>query len=251
MIKTKMKKFISMFAFVAALVLGAFSFASCGGDDDDDQNTPNAIITYKIEAYVGMAEPSINRGELETIVKSVTLPTFTAPKNATAEELNEKVIQIVTAANMEAIVKEKAVAAGFVLYTISFKVMGDANQETKVSHRIIYTEIRDGEDIEQLYTMTYPNFQVDLTIPKGALNDLDAISYEYESKLNFTFKGKKEEAFKAMKEYLESDETKGFRDAIQKHIDTYNDADLWYCVFIMIGENKLRTEAYYFGNRRP
>lgn len=29
-----MKKFISMFAFVAAIVLGAFTLASCGDDDD-------------------------------------------------------------------------------------------------------------------------------------------------------------------------------------------------------------------------
>lgn len=34
-----MKKFVSMFAFMAALVLGAFTFASCG--DDDDEVTPS------------------------------------------------------------------------------------------------------------------------------------------------------------------------------------------------------------------
>lgn len=31
-----MKKFLSMFAFMAVLVLGAFTLASCGSDDDDD-----------------------------------------------------------------------------------------------------------------------------------------------------------------------------------------------------------------------
>ncbi len=34
-----MKKFISMFAFVAVLVLGAFTLASCGDDDDDAKST--------------------------------------------------------------------------------------------------------------------------------------------------------------------------------------------------------------------
>lgn len=237
-----------MFAFAAVLVLSVFTLASCG---DDDKDTPSANITYKIEAHVGTAQPFNKMGELQTIVKSVTLPTFNAPRNATVEELNEKVKQIVTSANMEAEVKEKAVAAGFVLYTISFKVIGDANQEIAVSHRIIYTDIRDGEDIEQLYTMSDPNFQADLSLPRGALNDLDAISMDFESKLSLTFTGKKEEAFNAMKKYLESDETKDFREAIQKHIATYDDADLWYCAFMMMGENGLHSDVYYFGNKRP
>lgn len=42
-----MKKFFSMFAFVAAIVLGALSIASCGNDDDDfGGNTKNV---YKME----------------------------------------------------------------------------------------------------------------------------------------------------------------------------------------------------------
>lgn len=54
-----------------------------------------------------------------------------------------------------------------------------------------------------------------------------------------------------MKQYLESDEVKNFREAVKNHIDTYNDADHWYIEFKMRGENKLISEIYYFGNWRP
>lgn len=40
-----MKKILSMFAFVAAIVLGAFTLASCGGNDDDI--TPEATYMFK------------------------------------------------------------------------------------------------------------------------------------------------------------------------------------------------------------
>lgn len=40
-----MKKFISMFAFAAMIVLGAFTFASCGNDDDDEENVKHTF-TY-------------------------------------------------------------------------------------------------------------------------------------------------------------------------------------------------------------
>lgn len=54
-----MKKFLSIFAFAAAIVLGAFTLASCGNDDDDEDdvkhtftysamlNSDNALTTAK------------------------------------------------------------------------------------------------------------------------------------------------------------------------------------------------------------
>lgn len=49
-----MKKFLAMFAFAAAIVLGAFTLASCG-DDDDDNNTSNPIsgTVWKGTLYFG------------------------------------------------------------------------------------------------------------------------------------------------------------------------------------------------------
>lgn len=245
-----MKKFISMFAFAAVLVLGAFAFASCGSDDDDKDN-PSAIITFKIEASATLAEPGSMMSELNNIAKSVALSTFTAPKNATAEELNAKVEQIVKAADMEAKVKEKALAAGIKSYDISFRVVGDGNQRIQpVSYSIRYIPAVDGDDVVQLYTMLAANFQTDTQIPKDAYNDLVTIRDNYKSKFSFTYTGKKAEAFEAMKKYLESDEVKEFRDVLQKHIDTYNDAKHWYVGFRMRGENNLFTDMYCFGEMR-
>lgn len=42
-----MKKFLSMFAFMAVLVLGAFTLASCGDDDDDAKSTILTGTTWK------------------------------------------------------------------------------------------------------------------------------------------------------------------------------------------------------------
>lgn len=48
-----MKKFISMFAFAAMIVLGAFAFASCGSDDEDDPTpTPEATNKYRFKVEV-------------------------------------------------------------------------------------------------------------------------------------------------------------------------------------------------------
>lgn len=179
----------------------------------------------------------------------MALSTFTAPKNATAEELNQKVTQIVTAANMEAIVKDKALAAGLKVYAVSFKVVGDGSKKS-VSYVIRYSETRDAEDIVQLHTMTAPFLQSTTRISKEADKDLCAIRDEYKSKLNFTFTGKKDDAFNAMKKYLESDETKDFREALQKHIATYNDADKWYISFRMKSANGLLSDYVYFGEWR-
>lgn len=45
-----MKKFLTMFAFAAAIVLGAFTLASCGGDDDDFNTTHSFTLTGKFES---------------------------------------------------------------------------------------------------------------------------------------------------------------------------------------------------------
>ena len=244
-----MKKFLTMFAFAAAIVFGAFALASCGGDDDSDN--PSAIITYKIETSINSVSPIDMREDLKSIVNGVVLPTFTAPKNATAEELNEKVVQITKAANMETILKEKALAAGIKSYIISFSVVGvDALKGMPVSYSIKYVPARDAEDVAQLYTMQRPSLQTSTGLSKEADKDLGDISDKYKSKFSFTFTGKKEEAFNAMKEYLESDETKDFREALQNHINTYKDADLWYIAFVMKGENGLFTDFVYFGDKK-
>lgn len=66
-----------MFAFVAVFVLGAMTLASCGGDDDDNGNTPKN--TYKIVCTIDS-----KRADLEGYEK------YKEKINATTKELNNK-----------------------------------------------------------------------------------------------------------------------------------------------------------------
>lgn len=70
-----MKKFISMFAFAAVLVLGAFALASCGDDDDDITPEPDPTPVYfpieSIEGHV-VYDYSPEAIELFNIVYEVT-----------------------------------------------------------------------------------------------------------------------------------------------------------------------------------
>ena len=51
-----MKKFLTMFAFVAAIVFGAFTLASCGGDDDDKYNKEQKY-SFTFEAEINSTKP--------------------------------------------------------------------------------------------------------------------------------------------------------------------------------------------------
>lgn len=54
-----MKKFLSMFAFAAAIVFGAFTLASCGDDEDD----PNATHVFTLDAKMESNLASVRESE--------------------------------------------------------------------------------------------------------------------------------------------------------------------------------------------
>lgn len=55
-----MKKFLSMFAFAAAIVLGAFALASCG---DDDEDGPNATHNFTLDGVFESNLASVRESE--------------------------------------------------------------------------------------------------------------------------------------------------------------------------------------------
>lgn len=65
-----MKKFLSMFAFAAAILFGTFVLASCGGKDDEIIDYANVKHTYTIvsEMYTSIQDPEIQKmvNELNT-----------------------------------------------------------------------------------------------------------------------------------------------------------------------------------------
>lgn len=90
-----MKKFISMFAFVAAIVLGAFTLASCGGDDDEE---PAEKHTYKFEvtinSYVDQTrhDPEFIKIADEWKKESeAKLPSFTATEKEAEQIYKDKI----------------------------------------------------------------------------------------------------------------------------------------------------------------
>ena len=66
-----MKKFLSMFAFAAAIVLGAFTFVSCG-DDDDDIFPVQEKYQFSLTAELSSTKPEIvNNPDFQDAVQSV------------------------------------------------------------------------------------------------------------------------------------------------------------------------------------
>lgn len=77
-----MKKFISMFAFAAAIVLGAFALASCGNDDDEEENVKH---TFAYSAMLNSDNPAttsnpafIQKQQTLRILSEIGLEKFTA-----------------------------------------------------------------------------------------------------------------------------------------------------------------------------
>lgn len=65
-----MKKFLTMFAFAAAIVFGAFTLASCG--DDDEKSDP--ILTGTTwEGYIEYEEINILTLQKEKVRQNITL----------------------------------------------------------------------------------------------------------------------------------------------------------------------------------
>lgn len=50
-----MKKFLTMFAFAAAIVFGAFTLASCG--DDEEEKTPEQKFSFTYEGEITSTKP--------------------------------------------------------------------------------------------------------------------------------------------------------------------------------------------------
>ena len=63
-----MKKFLSMFAFAAAIVLGAFTLASCGNDDDEPSD-PKHNYSLKVEMKTSLTDKKQTAEEYSQAVK--------------------------------------------------------------------------------------------------------------------------------------------------------------------------------------